>query len=395
MKIKTKITFDIILFLGFFNFFSRGTNILLLGFLFLLLMRSSQGINLSGISLLLLAFVFCDVMYTAVANNAFSIRSLIYPTTVLLAFQAGCYVIGSDKSGGQFEKYYYLIALATATHGIANMVLNLMRYGTDFGGVRVLADLWKPEDTLATGQGALFVLLIGASYYIYSTAAKQTRGILKLVLLIFPVLSVVYNVMTATRFTVYLFFITIVVFYVCDALFVQKKFRKVVVGLCVFLCVFGVLRFNLFGVTDFLEDTALYQRIAHLEEENLDTSLSSRGRELQIAYVINHLPKFAFGGDPMGWGFVHNTWLSVLNRGGVVVAVPFLLLTVAAIGVCLKFAKNVGKRMMYLAVGFLAAVYTYCFIEPMFEGAKWLFIAFVFILGMMQRVTENNRKRGI
>jgi len=96
------------------------------------------------------------------------------------------------------------------------------------------------------------------------------------------------------------------------------------------------------------------------------------------------------GGDPMGWGFVHNSWLSVLNRGGLVVAIPFLFFTIAAIAVTIKFMKNSGNKMAFLVAGFLVASYAYFFIEPVLEGARWLFLAFVFIIGMMQRLNESN-----
>ncbi|MBO7519213.1 MAG: hypothetical protein J6T73_00400, partial [Clostridia bacterium] len=71
---------------------------------------------------------------------------------------------------------------------------------------------------------------------------------------------------------------------------------------------------------------------------------------------------------------------------GIIVAIPFLLVTLFALLLGLKqvFVCRIDYAVVIL--GFLIGTYTYFYFEPMFEGAKWLFYAFCFIFGMMSQI---------
>ena len=258
MKAKRRsIIFEILIFLGFFDFLGRGTWILALAALLLLLIENKGQIIISSVGGWMLVFTLAYTFWFLGAE-VFNIRGAILPITGLLIFFAGKKCVQTQDDGVDFQRYFLIMALGAACYGLINMLLNILSYGWNFNDVRILKDLWSTQDTLATGQSALFVPLIGMIYYMLVYFNKdKSKSVKWIVYLTAIVLGIIYNIMTASR---YILFISILILLLClviDILIRKKASVRFLVraGVLIAVCVIAY-NANLFGVKSFWENSS-------------------------------------------------------------------------------------------------------------------------------------------
>ncbi len=389
--LKKETILQIFLFLGFFNFISRSTYFVLGACMLFLIFNKNNVIKIDGLFLWLCVWAGGYVLF---AHGMAGLGRILLPITAVLCFIVGQMTVKKETMYQDFKKYYFLIALSMMVHGLINLFLNVRIHGWDFGGNRALADLWATEEVLATGQATLFLLLSTILYYlIVFIPKKPTIRYVGLILAV--VLGIMYNIMSASRFILFVTIISLIVSVFVHAFHKKttNKLKPLLIALIAFVIFFIGYQLNLFGVRTWLENSALFKRLDRLDSSSADSAVSSSARKKQIALVLSNLPAYFLGGAPTGLPFVHNTWLSVLNSGGLMLAIPFLLLTVLILVVGVKQILHCPQEHALLVFGYLVGIYAYMYLEPLFEGARLLFLAIAFITGMMSKI-ESYRKGG-
>ena len=76
--------------------------------------------------------------------------------------------------------------------------------------------------------------------------------------------------------------------------------------------------------------------------------------------------------------------LDVYDTAGIVPAVLLLAFVIAAAAEGIRFAFNrkADIRYRFIIIAVFTGVYSMFFLEPVIQGAPWLFAAFCFIFGM-------------
>lgn len=388
------VIFRILIFLGFFNFLGRGTYIIVFACLFFLFTQKRFSLIAHPSLFMICLWVIGYVIWIINAYGLFAISRYLIPFAAFLCFMVGQNLISVEMMFDDFRSNYLIVAVAAASHGIINMFINISLYGWNFGGIRVLQDLWSSEDLLATGQAPLFLLLIAFMFNLLTFSQKYNVWI-KRVLLIICILGIVYNIMSASRFILYIsvviIFLSILLYFVRNK--ESRKQRPLLTGVIACLICFFVYNNNFMGLRTKVEGTALFLRILRLQEAGTDTALSSHYRSEQIKTIITNLSEYIWGGCPTGLPFVHNTWLSVLNLSGVIVAIPFFLFTLSVLLIGVKQVFKCRLDYSVIVLGFIIGVYAYMYLEPLFEGARWLFFAYCFVAGMMSKI-DSFQKNG-
>jgi len=394
MEVKKRLRiFEILIFLGFFDFLGRGTWILVLAALLLLTIENKREIRVSPVGGWMIIFTLA-YSFWILGAEVFNIRGTILPITALLIFFAGKKCVKPNEGGAAFQHYFLIMALGAACYGLINMLLNILAYGWNFNSVRILKDLWSTQDTLATGQSALFVPLVGMLYYILVYFNKdKTKNVKWFLYLVLIVLGIIYNIMTASR---YILFVSVLILLFClviDILMRKTHSVRFLIQACVLIatCVVAY-NVNLFGVKSFWENSSLLHRMDKLESLEQSGAYSSQARVRQITDVLNNFHLYLYGGKPTGYPFIHNAWLSVLNYGGLFLFIPFTILTITSIGMAYKVVRKSDKTTAFLIIGIFIAIYGFFMIEPLFEGARWLFLAFSFMLGMLDTMNQSKNK---
>ena len=392
---KQSIIFGILIFLGFFDILGRGVLVLAFVAVLMLLLGSTSKMRISSLGAWMMIFTLAHAFW-AVFLEGFNVRGAIHPLTALLLFFAGKICVAHGDGESTFQRYFLIVALGAACYGLVNMFLNVSEYGLNFNGVRILKDLWEEKDTLATGQSALFVPLVGMLYYVLVYFNADKKKIIKWLMLLAVIgLGIIYNIMAASRYVLFVSILVVALCFIIDLYQRKKNLSRFLIRAGAVVVV-GIIAYsvNLFSIRSFWENSSLLQRMNNLEglEENV---YSSHARTEQFAKVLQNFHLFIGGDKPMGDPFIHNAWLSVLNYGGLFLFIPFTALTIIGAITAYKVAKKSGKGTSFLIIGVFVSLYGFFMIEPLFEGAKWLFLALSFMLGMLDTLNQSKNTKGL
>ncbi len=378
--------FDILIFLGFFDLFGRGVYVLAVAGVVGLIYSKRKSESVGKVTIWLILFAFSYITWIF-ATEGLNIRAMIFPAVSILLFFAGRNCVKSNNGISSFKKYTLIVALGAATYGLANMLLNVRSLGWDFQDLRILKDIWNSEDTLATGQSALFVPIVGTIYYVFVYLKKDRSIWWTILMATVVILGIVYNIMTASRYILFVSFLILVASFIIDVSTKKKNgIQFFVKSMAVIIVVVTIYQLNLFGIKTFWENSSLMERMTNLEKLNGGGAFSSEARVEQIRDIINNFSLYIGGEKPTGYPFIHNAWLSLLNYGGLFLLIPFLVLTIYGLALVIRVAKNNRGSTRVLVIGVFVSIYGFFMIEPLFEGARWLFLAYTFFLGMLDSI---------
>ena len=372
----------ILLFLGFLNFTGRVTYLLLAfaGIYIAFRIRSIR-FNMNTGTVIYLAFFAAYLAATLLFSE---LRDIMAPVCGLLMFFVG-QAVALKEDRAECKRLAFVAITGLTVHGILNFVINIV--DVEKLALREVEDIWLGTQQ-ATGHMNVFIPLIAGSFVILfltkSHWANRVFGILCLVI------SVVYTFLCATRYVAYLFVIVSVsglILYLIEEKDPEKRKRMLKIFGIVILLLAIIFALDIFGVrTAFLTSNL----VTRIEEFHVDSALTSVDRSEQMQEVVSHFETYLLGGMPTGLPFVHNSWLSNLNFGGL-----FLFLTFTAVTLRLIYILFLCKRRMdflsfaYL-VGFVICILGYCWIESIFDTSRPLFYLMSMMLGIMEGVAARS-----
>ncbi len=376
---KLNIPEYLLLFLGFMNVTGRGTY-LLLAFtgLYILLRTRTIRFKLNAGTAIYLAFF---ATFLAASLLFSGIRDAMMPVCGLLIFLVGQSIARQTSEPEEIKRTVFVSIAGLTVHGIMNFVINVTQM--EKLALREVDDVWSGVQQ-ATGHLSVFVPLIAGSFVILflskSHWANRVCGFLALLI------GLVYTFLCATRYIFYLFLIVLVL----EAIlyFIMEKdpsSRRKMIGKisALVLLLTAIFAFNLFGARTAFLSSNLVTRVENFE---VDTAVSSADRSEQIRAVLGNFEVYLWGGKPTGIPFVHNSWISNLNFGGIFLLLSFTVLMVRFVYILFRCKDRVDPVSFAYLLGYVTCMLAYCWIESLLESARILFYSMSMMLGVMEGI---------
>ena len=274
------------------------------------------------------------------------ITYLLLPTA---AYMAGSFIINKEEKGQMFHnKVIYSAAIGFFAYGMLNIYQRYEKGYHDLwwiGAGRMSSDYWTGIDLWPTIEATYFLPISALLFY---SLVIQKNKVLKLLYsaIIVTVAWVAADIGSRTMLVVPISMATVfLIVYLRKKEIIQTRrmalFSKVIVVAVVGIVIYQV---DFAGVKTTLEASSLYSRMNGKTYDNVDSLISTNGRELRYAMVLSEMPTHLLGNIDLGGGIAegglgsaHNTWLDIYRIAGVI---PFSLFVAASI--------MLFKRIRYL-----------------------------------------------
>lgn len=391
VTISAKTIAILLLFMCCMDFF--GLHLFLFPVAGLLLLVSEQRPRITVSNTLILVLIWAIAYAIQIINeNGITSSTLLLPVGIFFMYFMGLQETKETEAKTlreTFFRYFWIITAAVFLRGFLNIIINVIENGFSLNGQRELLDIWGGGVKFsATGQVALFIPIIGACYYIFAYGKEDLKTWQRVLLILAVLLSLLYNVMNATRYILYIF-VVIMVFSALLSIFTEegaKKYRPLVAVLITTVICLILYSVDFLSIRTTIQQTGLAERMERLRAAGRDTAFTSVDRVEQWGNVFANFNQYIWGGRPQ-YEFIHNTWLDELNRGGLLLFIPFLLVTIAVLVNTLKAAFRLKTKYALFLIGLLIAFYGYFFIEPVLSASRWLMYVFAFFAGQIDALT--------
>ena len=379
-----QIAVSCILFLATLNIFNKMAYLIFAAFLVLLLFKNFNT-EINYMAILLIVFSLALILFSDISgilkNGIFTaIRNLIYPLIYIIGYN----IYSKEDSDNKFQNIMIFVGLGSFLHYILNMFINTEAEG------RNTKDIWSADVLSATGQAALCCIAIG----IFGALLYSKRKPIYKILAIAGLVSVlVYNLVLAGRTLIVLMLIVLIAGFLYYSILYKTKRFKTILPIC-FVALFFVwaIRFNWFGIGDYVFDSNLFERFT--EETTIN---SSSGRtDFKLEY-LKYILIYPFGGgkiyNEVG-RYAHDLLLDLYSDAGIIAA--FIILVILLISLKNTFKvfknKNISTDLKMLVFCVYIVIYIQFFLEPIMAGMPWLLALFLFYNGMISRRLEPTEK---
>lgn len=385
MTIEKNIIFIVIL-LAVSNFLLKGTHLVFLAFMLLLIFI--KRVKLNGISLLILLF---SILY-AVSELVYSNRSLIsalggfiFPMGYIMGYNLLC---KQENFSDNIAKNMTYISFAMASHGILNFFYNLKIGGLNIFSTGLSYDFWSKTFSTATGQASYYYYL--AITFVFFLTSKYF-GNKKILIWIFFAICLLHNILIGGRTFLVLIVIAICANFLFYLLFSNRKekvLKFIFIIFMVILVIFILYNYNLLGIRDIFEKSYFYRRFFYANKYE-EISKTSRWNT-KVIYFQNMLT-YLFGGnnirDKLGAGYAHELWLDTYDTAGLIPFIILVIITIHSIKSVYKIIKRKGLpfEIRGMILSFLTVSLAAFFVEPIIEGCPMVFFSFCYIQGILDK----------
>lgn len=267
-------------------------------------------------------------------------------------------------------KFVYIIAFGFFIHGMLNLYSSVAVYGINFSSnFRLARDFWQNRQisvTTAALYYSPFALMSMCCIFLY----PKKWG--KLISVIACGLSVFATLLYQNRTLLAAFGICIAV---CTFLFfrsahISVEAKKWIVTLGILAVILGIVFWfsDAFGIQSMLASTSLMQRV---NGEGQDRTA------IWLSFLFGDAWKYPLGGTKAvllnNKPFVHNMWLDVFRRTGIVPFLTLLSFTVSSAKSLIAFSKAEDSGRGILVAVFMLSVAALCMVEPIIEANPYFF----------------------
>lgn len=314
----------------------------------------------------------------------------------------GAYLVGKCYTrrffGGQpLFRLMLVLGLGFFAHGTLNLFMQLFVVYNPNATFRMTFDIWHNRYIAVTGAGMLYTLMTGIAFGILFSETKLIYKILSVGII---AVSLVYSFVLAHRTTIVMVLL-IVTLYVAKRLakgFKPTKKNVLIILLGFFLLIFLIvcLWLDLFGLRSWLVGTSLYGRMRGARVNSLG------GRSLIWKSFLKQFWRYPTGGAQIPLylheSYVHNMWLDVYYKCGVV---PFLALTIATAAILLRMGRLLRSRsgqispltrncLLFVTAAFLLNA----FVEPVLDANPYFLFGYLMIAGGTAGIPVNSNVEG-
>lgn len=368
--------FYVFLFLFGINFMLWGSAFLAIPFGVTLIKKKRIRVNITAV--ILVAFVVAYLIPEIAAGQRSTLRLSFLPLAFLLGYN---YFDTIDKK--DIVTSYIVIAIGMAAHVILSIVLTMTHNGFKTGYVSVYTDIWSRTITTTTGLMSNYVLFLPLFVFALSKGGKYHAFIP------FSLLGVVFGILTGNRSTLVLFIVATIVGVLISLFNKQKRIAIIMIAMIAVLLLFVILayQFNWFGIKSMYDNSYLAFRISFTKAN--DASLIDSGRWDAKGMYISKMLDYPWGGGALREEvgiYAHDIWLDTWSSGGWIAFTALVVYLAGYVYRMIRFILIVNDiSIKILFASFSVVLFMQFFVEPVLNGAPWLFISATLFDGMIAR----------
>lgn len=360
---------------------------------FICVLANCKNFKIDSVFVILLLFSFSYILFYPPARGTYTtlLKQFSYPI---------CYAIGlnlfprkaqggsaKQDVGRQIKLAILVVSMGAFLHYLLNAVTNFD------SSSRNTVDYWTGDVLSATGQALLAIMALSV-FSVWLIVDCPIR--IKCLSLIGFVIIFAYNFVLAGRTILMLGAIIAIVAFIYNQKCAAKSgHMRTYLFLSTFILVLLVLFFNnAFGVRDWILNSNLANRFTSANALE-DVRFKNKWK-----YVM-HMFEFPWGGgeiqDIIG-GYAHELYLDVYSDVGIFGYICVWTVVIISIVNVIKLMKSevlsaeINNMLLCVFLGIMAVF----MLEPILQGAPWLFCIFCFLSGVIQEArnffAKNDRR---
>lgn len=349
---------------------------------FVCLLVNLRCVKVDIVTILLVVLSTCYIVFYPATRDSYTtiIKQYAYPMCYLI----GLNIFSANKSGNEknirpnekLKVAIMVMAMGTLLHYLLNAAVNMGSL------MRNTEDYWTGEVVSATEQALLAVMSLG----VFNVWLVGDYSVWKKTLAALGLIAVLaYNFILAGRTILMLELVILCVAF----LYSQKNMYttgKIKSYLFLFVMVIGAVYLfwnNTWGVRDWIVDSNLGRRF-DAQEAMADIRFD---RKLMF---ISHMWEYPFGGgglrESVG-GYSHELYLDAYSDVGIVGYIVLAAVVIASVINVWKLinSNELDAKTKNMLLCVFLGINIVFFLEPVLQGAPWLFCIYCFLCGVVRR----------
>ena len=323
------------------------------------------------------------VIYTF--NFGFAIKSLIiYLWGPWAAYLFGKWFILSNNSERAFQVMANTLTFGFFLHGVLNLFAYLKSdYYAQYAYQRVSVDFWRGDMVSVISTGLMFTFAVSLSSSILFSHCRFRKKIMALVVLLMSIFEASFFAYRTMIFII----LVLVAFNLLRWLYdptVQIRGKAFLIGfvLLFFAAIFAIVFLNAFGIQDELLSLKIVRRLLYDDKSSrFKTWISYLFSGDWLRYPLGgQKSEFAYHGE-----WVHNLWLDILNKVGLIPFAIAVIFTVTSIRFVCGTAAHMKRMNHSLLSNQIASLglgaFLICMPEPVIDANPYFFFAILMLLG--------------
>lgn len=309
---------------------------------------------------------------------------IIYLWGPWAAYLFGKWFVISNNGERGFQVMTKTLTYGFFLHGVLNLFAYLRSdYYAQYAYQRVSVDFWRGDMVSVISTGLMFTFAVALSTATLFSPCSFRKRIMALGILLVSIFEVSFF---AYRTMIYIALILIafnLIRWLYDAS-VRIRGKSFFIGLALLfsLAILAIVFLNAFGIKDKLLSIKIVKRLLYDERSSRFKTWSSyllSGDWLRYPFG-GQKSKFAYHGD-----WVHNLWLDILNKVGLipfVIAVIFTITSIWSVHDTAARMKGMGRSLLSNQIASLGlGAMLICMPEPVIDANPYFFFAILMLLG--------------
>jgi O-antigen ligase len=259
---------------------------------------------------------------------------------------------------------------------------------------RVAYDFWRWEIISVTANGLYYQMAVGMAFgFLFSDFRKEAKLLAFLILGISGVNATLLGHRTALYIVVILLIYNMTVTLIKAEIPARRKRRVVFAGFAMSALAAILIATDFRGLRTWIVESHLFQRMTNAD------AVHSTDRALIWKSFFEKALYYPFGGsayplaDMQRW--VHNLWLDVYYKVGVIPCLALVLVTVAIFRqyrmVCRRYKRTGNNRAATVLTNIYLAFALNCMVEPVIDANPYVLISFFIIAGCVSGILRREQ----
>lgn len=301
----------------------------------------------------------------------------------------GKWFVLSDNSDRSFQEMTNTLTFGFFLHGVLNLLAYLKSdYYAQYAYQRVSVDFWRGDMVSVISTGFMFTFAVALSTSILFSHCGLRKKLIALAVLLMSTFEASFFAYRTMIFIVLILVAFNLLRWLHDSS-VRISRKALLIGLAAlfFVAIFAIVFLNAFGIQDELLSLKIVRRLLYDDK-------SSRFKTWTSYLFSGDWLRYPFGGQKSEFAYhgewVHNLWLDILNKVGLipfVIAVIFTITSIrSAYGAAVRMKKTnhnlLSNQIASLGLGALLI----CMPEPVVDANPYFFFAILMLLGGIKGV---------
>lgn len=309
---------------------------------------------------------------------------IIYLWGPWAAYLFGKWFVISNNGERGFQVMTKMLTYGFLLHGVLNLFAYLRSdYYAQYAYQRVSVDFWRGDMVSVISTGLMFTFAVALSTATLFSPCSFRKRIMALGILLVSIFEVSFF---AYRTMIYIALILIafnLIRWLYDAS-VRIRGKSFFIGLALLfsLAILAIVFLNAFGIKDKLLSIKIVKRLLYDER-------SSRFKTWNSYLLSGDWLRYPFGGQKSKFAYhgdwVHNLWLDILNKVGLipfVIAVIFTITSIWSVHDTAARMKGMGCSLLSNQIASLGmGAMLICMPEPVIDANPYFFFAILMLLG--------------